>query len=173
VDSPFASHRTPAGQRINWAKHATFVVLVVCGLIFWVPALLRATVGDTQATAAALDDAARSRDRSATADATEASAKPGGLLSETVLCVERPRSAADCLVLTSTILGKSRRAAIVNGRLHRQGDRILAAGELFQLTRVADDRIELSREVGNAGGAAAGDRQLTIRLSSSQHGTTR
>jgi hypothetical protein len=47
------------------------------------------------------------------------------------------------LHLTTTILGKTRRAAIVNGRLYREGDKIVAANELYRLASVAEGRIEL------------------------------
>jgi hypothetical protein len=47
------------------------------------------------------------------------------------------------LVVTTTILGKTRRAAIVNGRLYRQGDKIASGSELYRLSGVAEDRIEL------------------------------
>jgi len=183
VGSPFASHITPARKRINWPKHAAFTVLVVVGLIFWLPDLLRATVFDTPETAGSLDDATRARETSSPAEGTDAIAKSSGTVADsfadTLPTVEKPRSATENLVLTITILGKLRRAAIVNGRLHREGDRILAAGELFRLTRVADDSVELLREGGDAGsnadgrahGDAAGDGHLTIRISP-QHGPT-
>jgi len=70
-------------------------------------------------------------------------------------------------VLTATILGKTRRAAVVNGRLHREGDRIIAAGELFRLTSVAEDRIELLRD----GKELGGDRHLTVRMAAQHHST--
>ena len=168
MGSPFASHITPARKRINWPKHAAFTVLVVVGLIFWLPDLLRATVFDMTETAGSLDDAI-----------AKSSGTVADSFADTLPTVETPRSARENLVLTITILGKLRRAAIVNGRLHREGDRILAAGELFRLTRVADDRVELLREGGDAGsnadgragGDAAGDGHLTIRISP-QHGPT-
>jgi hypothetical protein len=47
------------------------------------------------------------------------------------------------LHVTTTILGKTRRAAIVNGRLYREGDKIVAGSELYRLAGVAEDRIEL------------------------------
>jgi hypothetical protein len=47
------------------------------------------------------------------------------------------------LMLTTTIVGKTRRAAIVNGRLYREGDKIAAGNERYRLAAVADDRIEL------------------------------
>ncbi len=47
------------------------------------------------------------------------------------------------LLVTTTILGKTRRAAIVNGRLYREGDKIVAGSERYRLKCVAEDRIEL------------------------------
>jgi hypothetical protein len=47
------------------------------------------------------------------------------------------------LVLTTTILGKTRRAAIINGRLYREGDKLVAGSELYRLASVAEDHIEL------------------------------
>ena len=67
------------------------------------------------------------------------------------------------VVLTTTILGKTHRAAVVNGRLHREGDRIVIAGETFRLASVAEDRIEL-QPVGNH---SANARSLIIRRGAS------
>jgi hypothetical protein len=47
------------------------------------------------------------------------------------------------LVVTTTILGRTRRAAIVNGRLYREGDRIGAGNELYRLAGIAEDHIDL------------------------------
>jgi hypothetical protein len=54
-------------------------------------------------------------------------------------------------VVTTTILGKTRRAAIVNGRLYREGDKIAAGSECYRLAGVAEDRIELVSLAPNAG----------------------
>ena len=72
------------------------------------------------------------------------------------------------VVLTTTILGKTHRAAVVNGRLHREGDRIVIAGETFRLASVAEDRIEL-QPVGNHSASA---RSLIIRRAP-LHGATK
>jgi hypothetical protein len=55
----------------------------------------------------------------------------------------RPLAVPSTLFVTTTILGKTRRAAIVNGRLYRQGDKIASGTELYRLSGVAEDRIEL------------------------------
>jgi hypothetical protein len=54
-------------------------------------------------------------------------------------------------VVTTTIIGKTRRAAIVNGRLYREGDKIAAGRELYRLAGVAEDRIELEALAPSAG----------------------
>ncbi len=55
------------------------------------------------------------------------------------------------LLVTTTILGKTRRAAIVNGRLYREGDKIVAGSEQYRLTSVAEDRIDLVALAPSAG----------------------
>jgi len=57
----------------------------------------------------------------------------------------------DGIRLTNTIVGRSRKAAIVNGRLYREGDRIVACGESYRLTSVAEDRIELVAQHARTG----------------------
>lgn len=47
------------------------------------------------------------------------------------------------LILSTTILGKTRRAAVINGRLCREGDELLAGGETYRLASVALDHVEL------------------------------
>ena len=82
MGSPFASHITPARKRINWPKHAAFTVLVVVGLIFWLPDLLRATVFDMTETAGSLDDAI-----------AKSSGTVADSFADTLPTVETPRSA--------------------------------------------------------------------------------
>jgi hypothetical protein len=61
---------------------------------------------------------------------------------------ERPEEAT--LILSTTILGRTRRAAVINGRLCREGDQLLAGGETYRLTSVALDHVELVRDAGAA-----------------------
>jgi hypothetical protein len=47
------------------------------------------------------------------------------------------------IVLTSTILGSARRAAIVNGRLYREGDRLLVGRTALRILKVGENQIEV------------------------------
>jgi hypothetical protein len=171
VGTRLASNGASADKKANWSKRAAFIGLVLLGLVFWIPPLLRATVndgtaGDAEAAAGAPDGPVRDASRSAESDA--ASCPPAAIAAcGAVRPANSPRSATEAIVLTTTILGKTRRAAVVNGRLHREGDRIAAAGELFRLTSVAEDRIELLRDGNDLGG----DRHLTVRMAAQHHST--
>ena len=121
-------------------KRTAWIALFVLGLCFWVPALLRAKLDASSATENATVEAAPSSDAASPTqigDVPEAIPSPsqGACHAATVLKSK--------LHLTTTILGKTRRAAIVNGRLYREGDKIVAESELYRLTGVAEDRIEL------------------------------
>jgi hypothetical protein len=153
-----ASQSAPAVKQTNWPKRAAFTVMVVLGLVFWIPALLRATVGDGNEVAGQPEYSVA--DTPSTLDADISAAKPAAATTDDSQAGNSSRSGTDAIVLTAAILGKTRRAAIVNGRLHREGDRIAVAGELFRLTSVTEDRIELLR----AGKGSEGDRHLTIRM---------
>ncbi len=153
-----ASHSAPAVKKTNWPKRAAFTVLVVVGLVFWIPPLLRATVGDGDDVAASPDDSGRNAP--STSDADFSGTGPADIAMGDLPAANSSRSGTDAIVLTATILGKSRRGAIVNGRLHREGDRIVVAGELFRLACVSEDRIELLRDGKDSGG----DRHRTIRM---------
>jgi hypothetical protein len=59
---------------------------------------------------------------------------------------DSPRRDSADIVLTSTILGSSRRAAVINGRLYREGDRLVLSGDTFKLASVAENRIELQHD---------------------------
>ena len=152
-------------RRRNWPKHAAFTVLVVFGLVFWIPPWLRATVGETGDALTTPDNSPR-----------EALANDGDFANTKLLATpDANRTAANALpagkeriVLTTTILGKTHRAAVINGRLHREGDRIAIAGDTFRLTSVAEDRIEL-QTVGNH---AASAHSLVIHRAS-LHGATK
>jgi hypothetical protein len=173
VGTRLASNGAPAQKKTIWSKRAAFIVLVLLGLAFWIPPLLRATVwdgtasdgtaGDAEAVRGLLDGPGRDASRSAECDASSGPTKTVAAWS----AVNSSRSATEAIVLTATILGKTRRAAVVNGRLHREGDRIIAAGELFRLTSVAEDRIELLRD----GKELGGDRHLTVRMAAQHHST--
>ena len=56
------------------------------------------------------------------------------------------------IVLTATILGKTQRAAVINGRLRREGDAVMIADTCYRLTNVGEDHIELLR-TGRPSGA--------------------
>jgi hypothetical protein len=165
VSSGLVPHVLPLRRRRNWPKHAAFTVLVLLGLVFWIPPWLRATVGETGDGPTPPDDSPR-----------EALASDGEFTNAKLL--ETPQAnltaanalpfSKDVFVLTTTILGKTHRAAVVNGRLHREGDRIVIAGETFRLASVAEDRIEL-QTVGNHSASA---RSVIIRRAP-LHGATK
>jgi hypothetical protein len=159
----FASHVSP-GKRTDWRKHATFTLLVVMGLVFWLPPLLRATVGDAGEAATVPDDSVPDDSVSHDSDhdtPISIGDFSGARPADADLFRAAPsRPAADAIVLTTTIIGKTRRAAVINGRLHREGDRIAVAGESFRLSSVADDRVELLRD----GKDSRGGRPLILRM---------
>ena len=166
-----ASNGAPAVKQTNWSKRAAFIVLVLLGLGFWIPPLLRATVwdgtvADGDAVAGVPDGPVHDESGTAESDVSSGTARAGAA-GVAVPAASSSRSATEAIVLTTTILGKTRRAAVVNGRLHREGDRIIAAGEVFRLTSVAEDRIELLRDGKDAGG----DRHLTVRMVAQHHST--
>ncbi len=165
MSSGLVPHVLPLRRRRNWPKHAAFTVLVVLGLAFWIPPWLRATVGETGDGVTPSDDSPRealaSDDEFTTTKLLEA---PDANLTAT----NAPHACKDMVVLTATILGKTHRAAVVNGRLHCEGDRIVIAGETFRLASVAEDRIEL-QPVGNHSASA---RSLIIRRAP-LHGATK
>ena len=91
----------------------------------------------------------------------------GGLREKRGSATRSPRSTRQAVIVTATILGKSRRAAVVNGRVRREGDRFVVADELFRLVSVAEDRVELLRD----GPESGGDRSLTVRTTPEHNGT--
>jgi hypothetical protein len=165
VSSGFVPHVLPLRRRRNWPKHAAFTVLVVLGLVFWLPPWLRATVGES-------GDGLTSPDNSP----SETFASDGEFTTTKLLETPDANLTAatalpfgkDVIVLTTTILGKNHRAAVVNGRLHREGDRIVIAGETFRLTSVAEDRIKLQTVDSHSASA----RSIIIRRAS-LHGATK
>jgi hypothetical protein len=146
----------PAHTSAVWTKRTALILLVVLGLVFWIPPVLRATFeADTRA--------ANTIRAELTGDAPAISRSS----SEPTTIKLRPtrgdcgsRSEIDRFQVTATILGRTRRAAILNGRLFREGDRILAAGNSFRIAKVTEDRVELSREPEIAGRPT----HLTIRM---------
>lgn len=98
-----------------------------------------ATVLRTTWNSTAAEDAAARRSSPLPAEPAE----PSLLASETDHTPVTQEPTTDDIKLTNTIIGRSRRAAIVNGRLYREGDRIVAWGVSYRLTNVADDRVEL------------------------------
>jgi hypothetical protein len=126
------------------------LLLLVLGLFFWIPALLRAKVGASAATERSANAAElrTSFAAAAAAQVADASAPTPSLLPTAANRMEPSGHSAAIapmarLVLTTTILGQTRRAAMVNGRLYREGDKIAAGPELYRLAGVAEDHIEL------------------------------
>jgi hypothetical protein len=205
--------------RARWAKRAPLILLVVIGLFFWIPQLLRATVGENGPTTTAIEEPAAGADklpaeRNATSpvdvpprtwpmphvraaanwksasgpcetDPLAKSAELAGLSTAIFRtsrdasgrdeiqwdCSERQlgirlagqinpkplpmttrqktrltQAETDGLVLSNTILGETRRAAIINGRLYREGDRLSAGGRAFRVTNIGEYQIELERD---------------------------
>ena len=156
VSSGLVPHVLPLRRRRNWPKHAAFSVLVVLGLAFWIPPWLRATVGETGDGVTPPDDSPR---EALSSDGEFTTTKLLETPNANLTAASVPTLGKDVIVLTTTIIGKTHRAAVVNGRLHREGDRIVIAGGTFRLASVAEDRIEL-QSVGNHSASA---RSLIIR----------
>lgn len=156
MSSGLVPHVLPLRRRRNWPKHAAFTVLVVLGLVFWIPPWLRATVGETGDGPTPPDDSPR---EALASDGEFTTTKLLETPNANLTAASVPTLGKDVIVETTTILGKTHRAAVVNGRLHREGDRIVIAGETFRLASVAADRIEL-QTVGNHSASA---RTLIIR----------
>jgi len=135
----------PGGKRL---KRAAWIALFGVGLFFWIPTLLRARLG-----ASAVTDRLAVGARADSTPLLPASDK------EVPSAIANVCPTASCpivevssrLVVTTTIVGKTRRAAIVNGRLYREGDKIAAGRELYRLAGVAEDRIELVALAPGAG----------------------
>ncbi len=151
VSSGLVPHVWPERPTLlNWLLHAACTVLVVSGSVFGFRRSLRPPrLGKGRAHAAlslAPGEALASDGEFTTAKLLEA---PHANLTTANV----PTLGKDVIVVTTTILGKTHRAAVVNGRLHREGDRIVIAGETFRLASVAEDRIEL-QTVGNHSASA-------------------
>jgi hypothetical protein len=121
-------------------KRIACIALFVLGLCFWVPALLRAKLGASAATENSTVDAAPPSD---VASPTQIVAAPAAISSPAQSAFGPAAVLKSKLQVTTTILGKTRRAAIVNGRLYREGDKIVAGSETYRLAGVAEDRVEL------------------------------
>jgi hypothetical protein len=133
------------GQRL---RRAAWITLFVLGLFFWIPTLLRARLGASAVTDNPTVDARAGSTSDVPARIDELSAV-NPALTPTASC--RSAALTSRLVVTTTILGKTRRAAIVNGRLYREGDKIAAGSELYRLAGVTEDRIELVALAPSAG----------------------
>ncbi len=135
----------PGGQRL---RRAAWIALFGVGLFFWIPTLLRARLGASAVT-----------DRLAVASVPASTPELPAPIQDfppTIAAVDPITSCpivevSSRLVVTTTIVGKTRRAAIVNGRLYREGDKIAAGRELYRLAGVAEDRIELVALAPGAG----------------------
>jgi hypothetical protein len=128
-------------------RRVAWIGLFVLGLCFWIPALVRARLGASAVTDAAASDARMPVTAPACLTETAATTPIAASQGE-----GHPVAAlTGRLLVTTTILGKTRRAAIVNGRLYREGDKIVAGSERYRLTSVAEDRIELVALAPSAG----------------------
>ena len=125
---------------IPWPHGAAWTMVFVLGFCFWIPALLKARLG---ASAVTEDSAARAN--SSAAPIADIAIAPGA---ESAVPVRAPKSP---IVVAATVLGRTRRAAVVNGRLYREGDKIASGSELYRLASVAEDHIELV-SLGPCGG---------------------
>lgn len=128
-------------------KRAAWIGLFVLGLCFWIPGLLRARLG-----ASAVTGTSDVESRTGVASAVPITEAPATISSTSPTAACRPAATPSRrLFLTATIQGKTRRAAIVDGRLYREGDKLIAGSELYRLARVAEDRIELMSLATSAG----------------------
>ncbi len=168
MDSAFAFNSRPIRMRTTWTRRVGFAVFVAGGLYFSIAPLLRATVGDRSHTSSACrsSDSESFESSSAREDSPEkrtlAPSRANGLIHASF------HSNVDDggLVLAGTVLGKNRRAAVVCGRLYREGDTILARGRTYRLKHVADDRIEVSPE-----GSTSPARRIVIRIRPGDEGS--
>jgi hypothetical protein len=143
ISAPLVARLGDTGRRTVW------IALFSLGLCFWIPALLRAKLGASAVLENSAVDAPTSSDAVSRGAVAEA---PATILSPLSTSGGRPVAALRSkLVLTTTILGKTRRAAIVNGRLYREGDKIVAGSELYRLAGVGEDRIDLVALAPSAG----------------------
>jgi hypothetical protein len=125
----------------NRLRRSTWILLLLLGLFLWIPALLRAKVGASAGTESSTVDV---RNPAADVQSLRVAEAPATMHAVSLAASRQaPPAIASRLVLTTTILGKTRRAAIVNGRLYREGDKIVAGSELYRLCGVAEDRIEV------------------------------
>ncbi len=128
------------GERL---RRAAWIGLFVLGLCLWIPAVLRARLG---ASALTNDRSGGTANDAGTSPASGPGRMDEGATTPLASSHSEKHAVAALtsrLLLTTTILGKTRRAAIVNGRLYREGDRIVAGSERYRLAGVAEDRIEL------------------------------
>jgi hypothetical protein len=128
-------------------RRFVWIGLFVLGLCFWIPALLRARLGASAVTDNAASDARTPVAAPACLTETAATTPIASSQGEGRLVA----ALTSRLLVTTTILGKTRRAAIVNGRLYREGDKIVAGSERYRLAGVAEDRIELVALAPSAG----------------------
>lgn len=130
-------------RRVFW------IATAVVGLCLVIPALVKARLS-----ASAAPENASGGGRAAGSPGAVAAAE----ISPAPPATCRPGVALpNRLVLATTIVGKTRRAAVVNGRLYREGDTIVAGSEQYRLAGVADDRVELV-----ALGAGAGQKRSVV-----------
>jgi hypothetical protein len=144
--------RTSIGPRLNpsaLARAIGYALLVLLGFALWIPALLHTRFRDAPTSPVASSTPADSAKRTHAFAEHGASARPGRFEHPTVISfatahrTEGRRDPGE-IILTATILGKTRRGAVLNGRLYREGDRVINRGEPYRLSAVLDDRVELS-----------------------------
>jgi len=144
---PAVSEHLSARATGDRLRRVAWIGLFVLGLCFWIPALVRARLGASAVTDAAASDSRMPVTTPACLTETAATTPIASSQGE-----GHPVAALTSrLLVTTTILGKTRRAAIVNGRLYREGDKIVAGSERYRLTSVAEDRIELVALAPSAG----------------------
>jgi hypothetical protein len=186
----------------SWAKTALLGVLLVVGIVLWVPPIFRSTTGGSGRSPVALpvnstgsaaktvsqgkaepangrvqvtevfswtsadewlrfDPAARpaemslvrknpfkfDRDQFAPPILFEAEPPPVSEGTETgVLASSNATPDIKGAVLTTTIVGLNRRAALINDRLYNEGSEFKLDGQTFAVERILPDRVRLSQE---------------------------
>jgi hypothetical protein len=156
----FAFRQRLAEQKLPTARTTIYVGLALAGLAFWIPPLLRATMSAGESSTNPTVESSSAEPHSLDASSLdESKLETTGLsrIDGTILIsfasfatpdrsAAAPRSNPNAIVLTTTIIGALRRAAVINGHLYREGDNFSTRGESFQLANVFEDHIELVRE---------------------------
>jgi hypothetical protein len=177
----FAFRQRLAEQKLPTARTTLYVGLAVAGLAFWIPPLLRATMSEGESSTNPTVESSSAEPHSLDASAIDESklemtrlSRIDGTMVISFASFAAPdrnaaalRSNPNAIVLTTTIIGARRRAAVINGRLYREGDKFSARGESFQLANVFEDHIELVRE-----GKGPGRHRVIVRTAAAGSGET-